>query len=74
MQICKIPCEFCTWLRFTEFNHYLDFDLDPILKWIGFEQGSYLSVYRTEKDAYVEDKLTVSLLLLAGSYKVCFEI
>ena len=68
-QICKLQCKFdgersCD----TGYLHY-----DPLLEWIGFEE-IYVNIYyltRNQDDAYVEDKVTVGLLLLAGSHKVC---
>ena len=42
--------------------------------WIGIKQNVYDKSYyisRNQDDAYVEDKVTVGLVLLAGSCKVC---
>ena len=69
-QICKLQCEFDGELSLDA----VDFGSDPILMWIGFEERLYICGYyltRSKDDAYVEDKVTVGLLLLAGSRKVC---
>ena len=81
-QICKLQCEFD---RMPSFDAG-DLGFDPLLEWIGFEQETYEETFyyltrnkdvnlfylkRSKDDAYVEDKVTVGLLLLAGSHKVC---
>ena len=75
-QICKIKFKFGTSLWFSEKDSafkYSDPDSIPILEWIGFKEGDHSHfVLRREKDGtYLEDKVTVSLFLLAGSNKVC---
>ena len=68
-QICKLQFEFSRRLA--------DRDWDPkfssILEWIGFKKPTEVmsgTVLPRKKD-YVEDRVTVSLLLIAGSHKVC---
>ena len=81
-QICKLQCEFDRELSFDAG----DLGFDPLLLWIGFRLSSYdctlhhltrnkevnpSYLTRNKDDAYVEDKVTMGLLLLAGSHKVC---
>ena len=70
-QIYELQCEFDGWLSFDA-GHL---GLDPILMWIGIKQDVYDYTYyylaRNQDDAYVEDKVTMGLLLLAGTHKVC---
>ena len=73
-QICKFQCEF------DREPLYVAGDLgyDLLLEWIGIYKADieyyvdttyYLK--RNKDDAYVEDKVTMGLLLLAGTHKVC---
>ena len=68
-QICKLQCEVDTRSSFDAG----DLGSDPIIMWIGIENPHYhgYSLTRNKDDAYVEDKVTVGLLLLVGSHKVC---
>ena len=74
-QICKLQCEF---------DREVSFDVgdlwnEPILLWISDNFYGDEDIYveptnclaRKKDDAYVEDKVTVGLLLLVGSHKVC---
>ena len=68
-QICKLQCNFDGELSCDTG----DLNYAPLLEGIGFEE-IYVDTYyltRNQDDAYVEDKVTVGLLLLAGSHKVC---
>ena len=70
-QICKLQCEF---------DRVLSFDVGvlgyvPLLVWIRIKRlirtGPTHFLARNKDDAYVEDRVTVGLLLLVGSHKVC---
>ena len=82
-QICNI--EYQDRVLFGEENvsSYRDPDLLPILKWTGLydhrvidtlDDRSEIRLPEKKGIAFVEDKLIVGLLLLAGSHKVCIEI
>ena len=82
-QICNIKCNGSVLFGKENLSSYRDPDLLPILKWTGLDEHTVIDTLddRSEirlpskKDiAYVEDKLIVGLLLLAGSHKVCTEI
>ena len=70
-QFCKFQCEFDRRLSFDAD----DVGYDPLLLWIGIKLRNYKKTFyylsRSKDDAYVEDKVTVGLLLLVGSHKVC---
>ena len=56
----------------VSFSPIEDPDFGPILDWIRFGKPMKIVLTRKESNPPVEDKLTISVLLLAGSHKVMY--